>query len=397
MSFVGVKPIVRVTLVTETFFPQINGVSRTLGKLVDHLRSVGDTVQVIHPDYGAPPASPWDVTLKAVPLPFYKEVVVPLPPFGKVDRAVREFRPDLIHIATEATLGLHALLASRRWGAPVVSSFHTNFDQYTSHYRLGFIEPFVRRYLRWFHNRTRATFVPTPGLRRKLEAMGFERLHVWPRGVDACLFRPDRPHRETIRTQLGFGPETVVVGHVGRLAPEKNCGYLAEALEILGRHHPEVGYLVVGDGPIRAELERNLGPRGRFVGFRTGEDLADHYAACDLFAFAGLTETFGNVLMEAMASGLPVVALAVGGPADVVQDGITGRLLPGDTPPERFATALAQLIEHPDQRRQWAKQARQYAETQTWSAIMQGLRDHYLRVCAESSNSSTAVARTMSL
>ena len=386
----------RVTLITETFFPQINGVSRTLGKLVDHLRSVGDTVQVIHPDYGSPPASSFDLTLKALPLPFYKDVVVPLPSFGKVDRAVREFRPDLVHIATEATLVLHALLASRRWGAPVVSSFHTNFDQYTSHYRVGFIKPLIQRYLRWFHNRTRATFVPTPGLKRELEAMGFERLHVWPRGVDAHLFRPDRPNRETIRAQLGFGPGTTVVGHVGRLAPEKNCGYLADALEHLGRRHPEVGYLVVGDGPTRAELERKVGSRGRFVGFRTGEDLADHYAACDLFAFVSLTETFGNVLMEAMASGLPVVALAVGGPADVVQDGVTGRLLSGDTPADQFAHALAQLIEHPDQRRLWASQARQYSETQTWAAIIGGLRDRYLKVLEDSSASGTTVAGSAS-
>ena len=196
----------RLTLVTETFAPQVNGVSRTLGQLVDHLERSGDSVQVVHPDYGKPAAGVDHHLVKAWPLPFYREVSVPLPPFGKAHRAIEAFRPDVIHVATEITLGLSALRLARRVGVPVVSSFHTNFDQYCDHYRLGWAKGAAWRYLRWFHNRTLETYVPSRATIADLEGRGFERLVLWPRGVDGTLFRPDRPGREAVRRALGLEP-----------------------------------------------------------------------------------------------------------------------------------------------------------------------------------------------
>jgi glycosyltransferase involved in cell wall biosynthesis len=370
----------RLTLITETYAPQVNGVSRTLGQLVRHLLEAGDSVQVVHPDYGLVHDDAEHVTVRSVSLPGYKDVRVPLPPFGQAFRKIDAFRPDLVHIATEATLGLTALLHAGRRQIPVVSSFHTNWDHYSHHYRIGFARGTIWRYLRWFHGRTLETYVPSRQTISELEAHGFHDLVLWPRGVDGRLFRPDRPGRDAVREALGFSPADIVIGHVSRLAPEKNVGYLAEALAIVGAARPEARFLFVGDGPERADLERRMGPNARFAGYRTGPDLADHYAASDIFAFASLTETFGNVVLEAMASGLPVVAVRAGGVGDIVRNGGTGLLVePGD-PPARFAEVLIRLNDDAALRRDIAEAARAYALTQTWEAIMGGLRDRYLAI-----------------
>lgn len=370
----------RVTLVTETYFPQVNGVSRTLGQLVRVLRAAGDFVQLVHPHYGEPAGESVHL-VGALSLPFYKELHLPLPPFGAAWRAIDRFKPDIVHIATEATLGLSSLNYCRRRKIPMVSSFHTNFDQYADHYRVGFIRPTIWRYLRWFHNRTLATFVPSRSTIADLRARGFERLELWPRGVDATTFRPDRVGRDRVREALGFAPEDVVIGHVSRIAAEKNVGYLGEALERVAEARPSARLLIVGDGPARGELERRL-PRARFVGYRTGEDLADQYAAADLFAFASRTETFGNVILEAMASGLPVVAVAEGGPTDIVRDGQTGFLIGPGEGPHKFADAVIRLVDDGDTRRSMAAAARDYAERQSWDAIMGALRDRYAGIVA---------------
>jgi glycosyltransferase involved in cell wall biosynthesis len=382
----------RVTLVTETYSPQVNGVSRTLGHLVRHLAEAGDEVQVVHPDYGHGPEAGRVHLVRSAPLPFYKDLRLPLPPFGGVHRAIAVFRPDLVHIATEATLGLSTLRFALRGGIPVVSSFHTNFDQYSAHYGVGWARSLIWRYLRWFHNRTRETYVPSRTTLAGLEARGFERLALWPRGVDGQLFRPDRPGRVAVRRALGFGPDEVVIGHVGRIAAEKNIGYLIEALEQVARARPAARFLFVGDGPARAEMDSRMGPHAHFVGYRRGGDLADHYAACDLFAFASTTETFGNVVLEAMAAGLPVVALRAGGVADTIRPGVTGILVEPDAPPERLAEALIALVDDPVLRRRTAESARAYALGQTWDAIMGALRERYQKVVAEATADTTSPA-----
>ena len=370
----------RVTLVTETFAPQVNGVSRTLGQLVNHLERSGDTVQVVHPDYGKAPASPDHHLVKSRALPFYKEVSVPLPPFGAAHRAIDAFQPDLIHVATEITLGWSGLQYALRKRVPVVSSFHTNFDQYCDHYRLGWAKGMAWRYLRWFHNETLETYVPSMATISDLQARGFERLVLWPRGVDGTLFRPDRPKRTRVRESLGFGPDDVVIGHVSRLAAEKNVLHLAEALRAVGESRPNVRFLFVGDGPERAELEKAMGPNARFVGYQGGEDLADYYSASDLFAFASLTETFGNVVLEALASGLPVVAVRAGGVGEIVRSGETGILVEPSSPPSQMTSALLGLVDDLALRREMAESARTYALSQTWDSIMGRLRDRYLAV-----------------
>ncbi len=370
----------RVSLVTETYFPQVNGVSRTLGQLAHCLTERGDTVQIIQPDYGRDAGGEFVHLVRSCSLPFYKELFLPIPPFGAVHRAIDAFRPDVIHIATEATLGLSVLCHARKRKIPTVSSFHTNFDQYSDHYGVGWTKGTIWRYLRWFHNRTRETYVPSLATIAGLRARGFAHLKLWPRGVDGVLFRPDRPGRAAIRKALGFRDDQVVVGYVSRIAAEKNIQYLVDALEVVAIERPDARFLFVGDGPARSEMERRMGPHARFVGYRSGDDLADHYAAADLFAFSSLTETFGNVILEAMASGLPVVALRAGGVGDTVRPGETGFLIEPDAPPPVFANAVLGLIDDAGLRHRTADSARAYASSQSWSEIMGGLRDHYRKV-----------------
>ncbi len=370
----------RLTLVTETFAPQVNGVSRTLGQLVRYLEAVGDQVQVVHPDYRDGPTEPGRCKVATVGFPLYREVRIPLPPFGRVSRQIDAFEPDLIHIATEGTLGWHALRHATKRRIPVVSSFHTNFDQYCNHYHVGWVRGLAWRYLRWFHNQTSETYVPSDVTIDDLAARGFERLVLWPRGVDGQLFRPDRPGRHAVRHALGFAPDDIVIGHISRLAAEKNAPFLAEALRGVAEVCPQVKFLIVGDGPERAGFERTMGPTARFVGYRSGTDLADHYAAADLFAFASVTETFGNVVLEALATGLPVVALRAGGVGSIVENGVTGTLVAPEQPPQALAEALITLVNDPARRSDFALAAREYAVEQTWDSIMSRLRGNYLDV-----------------
>jgi glycosyltransferase involved in cell wall biosynthesis len=368
------------TLVTETYFPQVNGVSRTLAQLVRHLTAAGDQVQLIHPAYGVAHTvqrGEVSVPVRSVVAPFYPELHLPLPPFRGVHRAIDAFEPDLVHIATEATLGLSVLRHASRSGLRTVSSFHTNFHQYSDHYGVGWAKGAIWRYLRWWHNQTSETYVPSRATIAELLSRGFQRLVLWPRGVDAELFRPDRPGRSSVREALGIASEHVVIGYAGRIAAEKNVARLAEALRRVAEARAQVRLLFVGDGPARAELERLLGPAARFVGYRSGEDLADHYAAADLFAFASLTETFGNVVLEAMASGLPVVALRSGGVRDTVRSGVTGTLIDPDAPPAHFAEALLDLVDDAGARHHTAQAARSYALTQGWDTVMGTLRQRY--------------------
>jgi len=367
----------RITIVTETYYPQLNGVSRTLGELVRFLKENGDEVQLIYPDYGETVVDEHVHTLRSFALPFYKEIHLPLPPFGSAHRAIERFRPDIVHIATEAFLGWRILRFALRRRLAVVSSFHTNFDQYSGHYQVGWARGLIWRYLRWFHNQTRETYVPSETTIRALERLGFERTVLWKRGVDSSLFRPHRPGGLNLRRALGWSPDDVVITYVSRIAPEKNVEYLADALAIVAACRPEARILFVGDGPTRPILEQRLGPTARFAGYRKGEDLADHYAASNIFAFSSLSETFGNVVLEAMASGLPVVALRAGGVGEIVQSRTTGVLVEPWVPPAHFASALISLIEDPARRREMGEAARNYALSQSWDAIMGSLRHRY--------------------
>ncbi|MFW5954137.1 MAG: glycosyltransferase family 4 protein [Guyparkeria sp.] len=317
-----------ISLVTETYPPDVNGVSTTLGRLVAALQSRGHRVSVICPRGREHRYLDDGIEVPGLALPFYREVRVGLPRRRAFLEEWREDPPDLVHIATEGPLGASALAAAEALSLPVTSSLHTNFHSYARSYRVGWLTAPVMRYLRRFHNRTATTFIPTRQQAEELAPLGFERLAVLGRGVDVELFHPQRRDR-ALRRAWGADDGTPVLLHVGRLAAEKNLDLLVAAMARARAVDPATVLVVVGDGPERGRLERAL-PEAVFAGIRRGEDLARHYASADGFVFPSRTETFGNVLLEAMASRLVCLSFDYAAGRLLIEPGVNGLLAPPD-------------------------------------------------------------------
>ena len=373
----------RITLVSETFPPEINGVANTLGRLSEGLRQRGHEVEVVRPrQAGEAPVhnDPHLMLCRGWALPGYPGLQ-----WGEVSmhtllRRWRRQRPDVLYIATEGPLGLSALRAARRLGISVVSGFHTNFQQYTHQYGLGLLTRMLTHYLRWFHNRSTLTLVPSISQRLELERRHFERLALLSRGVDSQLFHPTK-RLNALREHWGLAEGDIAVMHVGRLAPEKNLGLLKRCFEKLCSTYPQrnLKLLVVGDGPQRAALEKQL-PQAIFCGSQRGEALAAHYACGDVFLFPSLTETFGNVVLEALASGLGVVAYDQAAAAQHIRHGYNGVLaMPGDE--EAFCEAATWLLEEDETLRCVRLNARQHASRQGWAAIIEQFEEQLRGAC----------------
>ncbi|MFJ3486443.1 glycosyltransferase family 4 protein [Pseudomonas sp. NPDC090202] len=367
-----------ITLITETYAPEINGVANTLSRLCDGLRLRGHRVEVIRPRQND---DEWravgdDLMLcRGWPIPGYPGLQWGQSSMHKLLRRWQRQRPDVLYIATEGPLGLSALRAARRLGIAIVSGFHTNFQQYTRQYGLGFISRLLTSYLRWFHNRSSATLVPSVSQKTELERRGFERLELLSRGVDCQLFHPSK-RSAFLRESWGLEPDDIAVLHVGRLAPEKNLGLLKTSFDALVAAYPQkkLKLVIVGDGPVRPALEQQM-PDAVFCGAQRGEALATHYASGDLFLFPSLTETFGNVVLEALASGLGVVAYDEAAAAQHIRHGHNGAVaMPGDE--EGFVDAARWMLEDNETLRRVRLNARQHASRQGWSGIIEAFETH---------------------
>ena len=366
------RPGLAIALVSETFSPDINGVAMTLGRLVDGLIARGHTLEVVRPyrkDGQAPPpatAAFRETRAPGMAIPAYPELCFGLPWQGRLCENWRAAPPDLVHVATEGPLGWSALSAARRLGIPVTSSFHTHFEQYSRHYGYAWLARPVAAYLRHFHNRSALTFVPSAAMAETLAAAGYRRLAVLARGVDSQLFSPER-RSPPLRQSWGVGETGLAVLVVGRLAPEKNLGLALKAFAALLSVRPDARLILVGDGPARAALAASPLPI-HFAGMRTGEDLARHYASGDIFLFPSLSETFGNVTLEAMASGLPVLAYARAAAGEWIEDGVCGLLAPpGDA--EAFIAAAVRLAAYPEFARRLGQTARARVARHDWESI----------------------------
>ena len=368
-------PALRIVYVTETWPPEVNGVATTAARFVEGLALRGHRLLLVRPRQadvapGAahvlPPGIEERLTAGS-PLPFYAALRMGWARASALARDWRDWQPDLVHVATEGPLGWSALAAARRLGVPVTSDFRTNFHAYSRHYRVGWLQGPVLGYLRAFHRRTACTMVPTEALRRELAGQGFEGLSVVARGVDTRLFDPAR-RSAALRASWGAHPDDPVLLCVGRLAPEKNLMTLVDAYRSLQARHPRARLVLVGDGPQRAALQAAC-PQAVFAGPRRGEDLAAHYASADVFAFPSLTETYGNVTPEAMASGLALVAFDHAAASQLVRHGDNGLLAaPGDA--EAFRLAIDRLLAQPDLRRAVGREARRSMQSQGWDEVV---------------------------
>ena len=301
----------KLLIVTDAWWPQINGVVRSIENLVRELQEFGIEIDILSP-----------AEYSTVPLPGYPEIRLALTTPGGVERRIDAANPDFIQIATEGPLGLMARRAALKRNG-FTSSYHTRFPEYVSA-RYPFPESWLYRFMRWFHNAGRGCMVATPSLRAELGARGFSNLHIWSRGVDTKLFHPDYPAPLDLP-----GP---VFLHVGRMAVEKNVEVFLD-MELPGSK------LVVGDGPMLDDF-RTRYPEVTFTGAKSGAELAALYAMGDVFVFPSLTDTFGLVVLEALASGVPVAAYPVSGPQDIIGDSDAGSV---DTDLRKAALACLDL------------------------------------------------------
>jgi glycosyltransferase involved in cell wall biosynthesis len=371
-----------VSVVTETFPPEVNGVAHSIARFCAGMNTRGVGLQIVRPRQSGessplPCPQARHVLVDGLKLPNYPQVRLGLPASAMLQRSWNAERPDLVHIVTEGPLGWSALHVARRLGIPVTSSFHTNFQGYASHYGAGLLTRAVTAYLRHFHNRTSLTIVPTAQLRDELAGRGFRNLAVVGRGVDTGLFNPAW-RSDALRFRLGAGGNAPLVLHVGRLAPEKNLKVLFDAFGRIQRHRPEARLVVVGDGPQRASLEREH-PECRFTGMLTGRPLAEHYASADLFLYPSLTETFGNVTLEAMASGLAVVAFDYAAAREHIRHMENGIGVPfGDA--KGFAEMASVIVRSPIRMQMLRHEARITAERLDWENIIDRFVDEISRV-----------------
>jgi len=375
----------RIACVTETYPPEVNGVSLTVARMVEGLHRRNHDVQLVRPrqdsrDEADRSVRFHEVLMRGLPIPRYPNLRMGAPSKRALVQLWSLRRPDVVHIATEGPLGWSALQAARHLKLPVSTDFRTNFHAYSRHYGIGWLHKPIMAYLRKFHNRAASTMVPTEALRRELEGCGFRHVSVVSRGVDTRLFNPQR-RSEALRAAWGVGEGDPVVACVGRLAPEKNLDVLLSAFEAVQRAVPTARLLLVGDGPLRAELQARC-PAAILAGQRNGEDLAAHYASADLFLFPSLTETFGNVTTEAMASGLPVVAFDYAAAAAIIRSGENGTLVPFGNSSE-FVRCALQMAVSPARRHGIGLQARQTAAALDWEGIVLRFEAVLLRVIHE--------------
>jgi phosphatidylinositol alpha 1,6-mannosyltransferase len=357
-----------VAIAAECFLPQRNGVTNSVLRVLEYLENHGHETLVIAPGSGPSHAGRTPIEhVRSVPLPMYRDLSVAIRT-SSLAPVLREFSPDIVHLAAPAVLGPAVARVSHSIGTPVVAVYQTDFAGFASRYRLGFATPVVWSLLRRVHHHADLTLAPSTSAAWQLSSHGIGPVAIWSRGVDAALFHPNQ-RNHMLRRRLAPQGE-VLVGYVGRLASEKRV----ELLDRL-RGLPRIKVVVIGDGPARRRLERHL-PTAHFLGWKNGTDLATLVASLDVFVHTGPHETFCQAIQEALASGVPVVAPAMGGPLDLVRHGENGWLYPPESP-ELMAQAVASLAADPDGRRAMGERARTSVERRTWEAIGDELLTHY--------------------
>ncbi len=377
----------RVAIITENFLPKLDGVTRTLARLLEHLQTNGHEALLLGPDSGMEKYAGAELIGTAgLPFPFYPELKFNFfrPLFM---RRLNEFRPDIVHLVDPVILGATGVAAARFFNIPLVSSYHTNLAAYCEHFGFGLLTRPMWLYNRFIHSQCALTFCPSPSTAAMLRLQGFDHLRIWPRGVDMRLFQPECRSEELRASWLSERDEPqnkTVLLYVGRVSWEKNLRLLIQAYQ--GMDTTRCHLVIVGDGPAYAEVQQEFsGLPVTFTGYLRGSELATAYASADVFAFPSYTETFGQVVLEAMASGLPVAGLLSEGVCDLVEQDRTGFLLDAQKLSEEeqvggYRSLLTRLIEDESMRREMSLAASIRAHSHTWHEAMESLVRGYHEV-----------------
>ncbi|WP_088103894.1 glycosyltransferase family 4 protein [Halalkalibacter urbisdiaboli] len=376
----------KVAIFSDTFVPQVNGVAKTIKRLIDHFEQQGIDYQLFVPD-ALEQSDLFSSNIHSfVSLPFflYPECRMALPNLFSIKEKIEAFKPDLIHIATPFNIGLTGLHFGKKYQIPMVGSYHTHFDYYLRYYKLTFMTEMLWKYMKWFHTPFEKTFVPSEETKDYLADKGFQNIELWTRGVDCQLFHP-RYDKESVRKQYSISRKYTLL-YVGRMAPEKDLETLRHIMRLLPKNiQDEVHWLLVGDGPLRAEMMEEYQEHVTFTGYLKGEALASVYTCADLFVFPSSSETFGNVVLEALASGTPAIVADQGGVKEIVQHRKTGLICEAKNP-HSFSNAIVSLLTNHSIRKEMGYEAREYAKSQSWDTIFAQLVKQYELVAQKQKN-----------
>jgi glycosyltransferase involved in cell wall biosynthesis len=372
----------KIAIFTDTYVPEVNGVARTLKRFTDYLSKENIEFKVFAPkSTGEDIFSNRVYNVKSFPFFLYPECRVALPNVIQLREEVKAFDPDLIHVTTPFNMGLSGLHIAKKLNIPIVGSYHTNFDKYLEYYDLQFLSDMLWKYMRWFHQSLRKVFVPSEDTLQQVQAKGFKHLSIWPRGIDRTIFHPNYDEG-VVRKEYKI-KEKYILSYVGRIAKEKDVLLLPEIAANLPSHiKDDVHWLIVGDGPVKDELVAIAPSNMTFTGFVEGKELASIYVASDLFVFPSPTETFGNVVLEALSCGTPVIGANAGGVTSIVRNGING-ILCEEKDITDFVQAIDSLLTRDQTRNVMSENGIRYAQAQSWDKIFRNLLLEYEDVLAE--------------
>ncbi|MFP4020087.1 MAG: glycosyltransferase family 4 protein [Halanaerobium sp.] len=371
----------KIAIFTDTFSPEINGVTKNLDRLLNYFSEAGIEYLVFAPETEPRIENIHEkhvVRMKSLNFFLYPELKFSLPNYLKIKSKLVEFNADLFHLITPFNIGLTGLYAARQTDTPLVASYHTNFDQYLDYYQINFLEKAAWKYLRWFHDQALRNYCPSEETKKALAKRDFINLDIWGRGIDAELFSPE--HRSQQFIEENGLTDKISLLYVGRLAREKNLSLLVESFKRLNqKYKKKIELIITGDGPELKRLQKELPDNVIFTGFKNGLELSQIYASADIFAFPSVTETYGNVVIEAMASGLPVVAVMAGGVKENLINNYNGLAVESNDAAE-FTAKLEELIVNQRLRKLLAHNARQYALEESWDQVFEKLDRSYQKV-----------------
>ena len=371
-----------------------DGANQALNRLTGFLQREGAKVRIYAPKSKRPafPSTGKVVGIPSIPFPGRTEYRFPLGISPGVQRDLKEFDANIFHVSVPELLGHRAVTLARSWNKPVVASVHTRFETYPRYYGVAFMEPVVEAVLRRFYRRCDAIFAPSESMAQVLreQRMSYD-VGIWSRGVETDRFSPARRDMGW-RRSLGIGDDEAVIAFIGRIVMEKGLDVFAETIDALERRGVHARILVIGEGPAREWFTGRIPADAVFTGFQRGDDLGRAIASADMLLNPSVTETFGNVTLEAMACGLPVVAAKATGSLSLVDDGVTGRLIrPGAN--EQFASALKLYIEDRGARAAAGAAGREVSERYGWDRVNRELAEAYLRIIRHRESGGKPISR----